>query len=169
MTDRRDQRTQREARVKRSDQRTHHSRRRARPHDLMALYAANAPDEKLRRGLRAAVGDIVRQQASSASMSSTTAVWQGDAERDGFRRVVVLGLSSPRRLRLRESMPRRVAPLGPSAAGRKEFAEFYAAEASPASSAARQSGSSSRDFMVLPAPAPPNTSGTQLSSAASTI
>ena len=31
----------------------------------MALYAANAPDEKLQPRLRTAVGDIVRQQAES--------------------------------------------------------------------------------------------------------
>ena len=37
----------------------------ARPDDLMALYAANAPDEKLQPRLRTAVGDIVRQQAEA--------------------------------------------------------------------------------------------------------
>src|SRR4051794_21790208 len=66
-TDRRDQTTQREARVKRSDQRilTTHVGSLPRPDDLMALYAANAPDEKLQPRLRAAVGGIVRQQAES--------------------------------------------------------------------------------------------------------
>src|SRR4051794_16744311 len=36
-----------------------------RPDDLMALYAADAPDEKLQPRLRAAVGEIVRRQAES--------------------------------------------------------------------------------------------------------
>ena len=36
-----------------------------RPDDLMALYAANAPDDKLQPRLRAAVGDIVRRQAET--------------------------------------------------------------------------------------------------------
>ena len=53
--------------MKRSDQRilTTHVGSLPRPDDLMALYAANAPDEKLQPRLRAAVGDIVRQQAES--------------------------------------------------------------------------------------------------------
>ena len=36
-----------------------------RPDELMALYAANASDDTLQPRLRAAVGDIVRQQAES--------------------------------------------------------------------------------------------------------
>ena len=53
--------------MKRSDQRifTTHVGSLPRPDDLMALYAANAPDEELQPRLRAAVGDIVRQQAES--------------------------------------------------------------------------------------------------------
>src|SRR3954452_18081077 len=53
--------------MKRSTQRilTTHVGSLPRPDDLMALYAANAPDEKLLPRLRAAVGDIVRQQAAS--------------------------------------------------------------------------------------------------------
>ena len=49
--------------MKRSDQRilTTHVGSLPRPDDLMALYAANAPDEKLQPRLRAAVGDIVRR------------------------------------------------------------------------------------------------------------
>ena len=51
--------------MKRSTQRilTTHVGSLTRPDDLMALYAANAPDEKLQPRLRTAVGDIVRQQA----------------------------------------------------------------------------------------------------------
>lgn len=53
--------------MKRSTQRilTTHVGSLTRPDDLMALYAANAPDEKLQPRLRTAVGDIVRQQAES--------------------------------------------------------------------------------------------------------
>ena len=36
-----------------------------RPDDLMALYAANAPDDKLQPRLRAAVGNIVRRQVET--------------------------------------------------------------------------------------------------------
>ena len=53
--------------MKRSDQRilTTHVGSLPRPDDLMTLYAANTPDEQLQPRLRAAVGDIVREQAAS--------------------------------------------------------------------------------------------------------
>ena len=61
-------RRKREARVKRSDRRicTTHVGSLPRPDDLMALFCVrNAPDETPQPRLRAAVGDIVRQQAES--------------------------------------------------------------------------------------------------------
>src|ERR1051325_2297052 len=56
--------TSTEARVQRSDRRiiTTHVGSLSRPDDLMSMYATDAPDEKLQPRLRAAVGDIVRQQ-----------------------------------------------------------------------------------------------------------
>jgi 5-methyltetrahydropteroyltriglutamate--homocysteine methyltransferase len=153
MTDRRDQKTQREARVKRSDQRilTTHVGSLPRPDDLMALYAANAPDEKLQPRLRAAVGDIVRQQVESGidvindgefgkAMRSTMdfgAWWSYVYPRlEGFE------------LREEHAKKGRAAWTFGSKE-RKEFAEFYAAEASAAASAARQSGSSSAQLYGL--------------------
>jgi 5-methyltetrahydropteroyltriglutamate--homocysteine methyltransferase len=149
----RDQKTQREARVKRSDQRilTTHVGSLPRPDDLMALYAANAPDEKLQPRLRAAVGDIVRQQAESGidvindgefgkAMRSTMdfgAWWSYVYPRlEGFE------------LREEHAKKGRAAWTFGSKE-RKEFAEFYAAEASAAASAARQSGSSSAQLYGL--------------------
>jgi 5-methyltetrahydropteroyltriglutamate--homocysteine methyltransferase len=149
----RDQKTQREARVKRSDQRilTTHVGSLPRPDDLMDLYAANAPDEKLQPRLRAAVGDIVRQQAESGidvindgefgkAMRSTMdfgAWWSYVYPRlEGFE------------LREEHAKKGRAAWTFGSKE-RKEFAEFYAAEASAAASAARQSGSSSAQLYGL--------------------
>ena len=53
--------------MKRSTQRiiTTHVGSLPRPDDLMALYAANASDEKLLPRLSAAVNDIVRRQAET--------------------------------------------------------------------------------------------------------
>jgi len=139
--------------VKRSDQRilTTHVGSLPRPDDLMALYAANAPDEKLQPRLRAAVGDIVRQQAESGidvindgefgkAMRSTMdfgAWWSYVYPRlEGFE------------LREEHAKKGRAAWTFGSKE-RKEFAEFYAAEASAAASAARQSGSSSAQLYGL--------------------
>ena len=139
--------------MKRSDQRifTTHVGSLPRPDDLMALYAANAPDEKLQPRLRAAVGDIVRQQAESGidvindgefgkAMRSTMdfgAWWSYVYPRlEGFE------------LREEHAKKGRAAWTFGSKE-RKEFAEFYAAEASAAASAARQSGSSSAQLYGL--------------------
>ena len=139
--------------MKRSDQRilTTHVGSLPRPDDLMDLYAANAPDEKLQPRLRAAVGDIVRQQAESGidvindgefgkAMRSTMdfgAWWSYVYPRlEGFE------------LREEHAKKGRAAWTFGSKE-RKEFAEFYAAEASAAASAARQSGSSSAQLYGL--------------------
>ena len=139
--------------MKRSDQRilTTHVGSLPRPDDLMALYAANAPDEKLQPRLRAAVGDIVCQQAESGidvindgefgkAMRSTMdfgAWWSYVYPRlEGFE------------LREEHAKKGRAAWTFGSKE-RKEFAEFYAAEASAAASAARQSGSSSAQLYGL--------------------
>src|SRR6185312_2864306 len=63
----RDRATYREAHVKRSHQRiiTTHVGSLPRPDDLMALYAANAPDAQLQPRLRAAIADVVRRQSET--------------------------------------------------------------------------------------------------------
>ena len=139
--------------MKRSDRRilTTHVGSLPRPDDLMALYAANASDENLQPRLRAAVGDIVRRQALSGidvvndgefgkAMRSTMdfgAWWSYVYPRlEGFE--------------LREEHARKGrAAWTFGSKERKEFAEFYAAEASAAAGAARQSGSSSAQLYGL--------------------
>jgi 5-methyltetrahydropteroyltriglutamate--homocysteine methyltransferase len=116
--------------VKRSDQRilTTHVGSLPRPDDLMALYAANAPDETLQPRLRASVGDIVRQQAETGV--------DVDPRLAGYE--------------LREEQAKKGrAAWTYGSKERKEFAAFYAAEASAAASAARQSGSSTATLYGL--------------------
>jgi 5-methyltetrahydropteroyltriglutamate--homocysteine methyltransferase len=149
----RDQKTQREARVKRSDQRilTTHVGSLPRPDDLMDLYAANAPDEKLQPRLRAAVGDIVRQQAESGIDVINDGEF-GKAMRSAMDFGAWWSYVYPRLegFELREEHAKKGrAAWTFGSKERKEFAEFYAAEASAAASAARQSGSSSAQLYGL--------------------
>jgi 5-methyltetrahydropteroyltriglutamate--homocysteine methyltransferase len=145
--------TQREACVKRSDQRilTTHVGSLPRPDDLMALYAANAPDEALQPRLRAAVGDIVRQQASSGIDVVNDGEF-GKAMRSATDFGAWWSYVYPRLAgyELREEQARKGrAAWTYGSKERKEFAEFYAAEASAAASATRQSGSSTATLYGL--------------------
>ena len=117
----------------------------------MALYAANAPDETLQPRLRAAVGDIVRRQAESGI----------DVINDGeygkaMRSAMDFGawwsyvyLVSKASNCAQEHAKKGRAAWTFGSKERKEFAVFYAAEASAAASAARQSGSSSAQLYGL--------------------
>ena len=139
--------------MKRSDQRilTTHVGSLPRPDDLMALYAANAPDEKLQPRLRAAVGDIVRQQAESGIDVVNDGEF-GKAMRSAMDFGAWWSYVYPRLegFELREEHAKKGrAAWTFGSKERKEFAEFYAAEASAAASAARQSGSSSAQLYGL--------------------
>jgi 5-methyltetrahydropteroyltriglutamate--homocysteine methyltransferase len=122
-----------------------------RPDDLMALYASNASDDKLQPRLRAAVGDIVRQQADSGIEIVNDGEY-GKAMRSSMDFGAWWSYVYPRlegfELREEEAKKGRAAWTFGSKE-RKEFAEFYAAEASAAASAARQSGSSTAQLYGL--------------------
>ena len=122
-----------------------------RPDDLMALYAANAPDEKLQPRLRTAVGDIVRQQAESGIDVVNDGEY-GKAMRSAMDFGAWWSYVYPRLagFELREEQAKKGrAAWTFGSKERKEFAEFYAAEASAAASAARQSGSSTAQLYGL--------------------
>ena len=139
--------------MKRSTQRilTTHVGSLTRPDDLMALYAANAPDEKLQPRLRTAVGDIVRQQAESGIDVVNDGEY-GKAMRSTMDFGAWWSYVYPRLegFEVREEQAKK--GRGAWTYGskeRQEFAEFYAAEASAAASAARQSGSSTAQLYGL--------------------
>jgi 5-methyltetrahydropteroyltriglutamate--homocysteine methyltransferase len=127
-----------------------------RPDDLMALYAANAPDDKLQPRLRAAVGDIVRRQAESGIDVVNDGEY-GKAMRSAMDFGAWWSYVYPRLqgFELREEQARKGrAAWTHGSKERKDFAEFYAAEASAAASAARQSGSSSATLYGLTCTSP---------------
>jgi 5-methyltetrahydropteroyltriglutamate--homocysteine methyltransferase len=139
--------------VKRSDQRIHttHVGSLPRPDDLMALYAANASDEELQPRLRAAVDGIVRQQVESGIDVINDGEY-GKAMRSSMDFGAWWSYVYPRLegFDLREESAKKGrAAWTFGSKERKEFAEFYAAEASAAASAARQSGSSSAQLYGL--------------------
>jgi 5-methyltetrahydropteroyltriglutamate--homocysteine methyltransferase len=144
--------------VKRSDQRiiTSHVGSLPRPDDLMALYAADAPEEKLKPRLHAAVGDIVRQQALSGIDVVNDGEY-GKAMRSSMDFGAWWSYVYPRlegfELRQEQAEKGRAAWTYGSKE-RKDFAEFYAAEASAAASAARQTGSSTATLYGLTCTAP---------------
>ncbi len=115
-----------------------------RPADLMALYADNASDDKLQPRLRSAIGDIVRRQAESGIDVVNDGEF-GKAMRSAMDFGAWWSYVYPRlqgfELRDEQAKKGRAAWTFGSKE-RKEFAEFYAAEASAAASAAKQSGSS---------------------------
>ena len=124
-----------------------------RPDDLMALYASNASDDKLQPRLRAAIGDIVRRQAETGVDIVNDGEY-GKAMRSSMDFGAWWSYVYPRLqgFELREEQAKK----GRSAwtfgsKERKDFAEFYAAEASAAASAARQSGSSTATLYGSPA------------------
>jgi 5-methyltetrahydropteroyltriglutamate--homocysteine methyltransferase len=127
-----------------------------RPDDLMALYAANAPDNKLQPRLRAAVGDIVRRQAETGIDVVNDGEY-GKAMRSAMDFGAWWSYVYPRLqgFELREEQAKKGrAAWTPGSKERKDFAEFYAAEASAAASAARQSGSSSATLYGLTCTSP---------------
>ena len=131
--------------MKRSTQRilTTHVGSLTRPDDLMALYAANAPDEKLQPRLRTAVGDIVRQQAESGIDVVNDGEY-GKAMRSAMDFGAWWSYVYPRLAgyELREEQARKGrAAWTYGSKERKEFAAFYAAEASAAATA-QQAGTS---------------------------
>jgi 5-methyltetrahydropteroyltriglutamate--homocysteine methyltransferase len=139
--------------VKRSSDRilTTHVGSLPRPSDLMALYEADAPDEKLQSRLRAAVGEIVRQQAESG-MDVVNDGEFGKAMRSSVDFGAWWSYVYPRLsgYELSEEQAKKGrAAWTYGSKERKEFAEFYAAEASAAASAAKQSGSSTAQLYGL--------------------
>ncbi len=131
--------------MKRSDQRilTTHVGSLPRPDDLMALYAADAPDETLQPRLRAAVGDIVRQQAETGVDVVNDGEY-GKAMRSAMDFGAWWSYVYPRLAgyELREEQARKGrAAWTYGSKERKEFAAFYAAEASAAATA-QQAGTS---------------------------
>ena len=131
--------------MKRSDQRilTTHVGSLPRPDDLMALYAADAPDETLQPRLRAAVGDIVRQQAETGIDVVNDGEY-GKAMRSAMDFGAWWSYVYPRLAgyELREEQARKGrAAWTYGSKERKEFAAFYAAEASAAATA-QQAGTS---------------------------
>jgi 5-methyltetrahydropteroyltriglutamate--homocysteine methyltransferase len=144
--------------VKRSTDRilTTHVGSLPRPADLMALYAADAPDEKLKPCLRAAVGEIVRQQADSGIDVVNDGEF-GKAMRSSMDFGAWWSYVYPRleRYELSEEQAKKGrAAWTYGSKERKEFAEFYAAEASAAASAAPQSGSSTAQLYGLTCTSP---------------
>jgi 5-methyltetrahydropteroyltriglutamate--homocysteine methyltransferase len=127
-----------------------------RPDELMALYAANASDDTLQPRLRAAVGDIVRQQAESGIDIVNDGEY-GKAMRSSMDFGAWWSYVYPRlegfELREEQAQKGRTAWTFGSKE-RKDFAEFYAAEASAAASAARQSGSSTAQLYGLTCTSP---------------
>jgi 5-methyltetrahydropteroyltriglutamate--homocysteine methyltransferase len=131
--------------VKRSDQRilTTHVGSLPRPDDLMALYAADAPDETLQPRLRAAVDDIVRQQAETRIDVVNDGEY-GKAMRSTMDFGAWWSYVYPRLAgyELREEQAKKGrAAWTHGSKERKEFAAFYAAEASAAATA-QQAGTS---------------------------
>jgi 5-methyltetrahydropteroyltriglutamate--homocysteine methyltransferase len=127
-----------------------------RPDELMALYAANASDDTLQPRLRAAIGDIVRQQAESGIDIVNDGEY-GKAMRSSMDFGAWWSYVYPRlegfELREEQAQKGRTAWTFGSKE-RKDFAEFYAAEASAAASAARQSGSSTAQLYGLTCTSP---------------
>jgi 5-methyltetrahydropteroyltriglutamate--homocysteine methyltransferase len=127
-----------------------------RPDDLMALYAANTVDDKLQPRLREATSDIVLQQARSGIDVVNDGEY-GKAMRSSMDFGAWWSYVYPRlqgfELREEHAKQGRAAWTFGSKE-RKDFAEFYAAEASAAANAARQSGTSSAQLYGLTCTAP---------------
>ena len=122
----------------------------------MALYASNAPDDKLQPRLRAAVDEIVRRQAETGIDIVNDGEY-GKAMRSSMDFGAWWSYVYPRLegFELREEQAKK--GRGAWTFGskeRKSFAEFYAAEASAAASAARQTGSSTATLYGLTCAAP---------------
>ena len=122
-----------------------------RPDDLMALYRDNSPDDKLQPQLHAAVDNIVRRQVETGIDIVNDGEF-GKAMRSAMDFGAWWSYVYPRLagFELSEEQAKKGrAAWTYGSKERKEFAEFYAAEASAAASAARQSGSSSAQLYGL--------------------
>jgi 5-methyltetrahydropteroyltriglutamate--homocysteine methyltransferase len=144
--------------MKRSTQRilTTHVGSLPRPDDLMALYRDDAPDATLQPRLRAAIGDVVRRQASSGIDVVNDGEF-GKAMRSAMDFGAWWSYVYPRLQGFELSAEQAKKGRGAWTHGskeRKDFAEFYAAEASAAASAARQSGSSTATLYGLTCTSP---------------
>ena len=134
--------------MKRSDQRiiTTHVGSLPRPDDLMALYRENASDESLQPQLRSAVSDIVRRQSANGIDVVNDGEF-GKAMRSamdfGAWWSYVYSRLAGYELREEQAMKGRAAWTFGSKE-RKEFAEFYAAEASAAATASQGGTSTAR-------------------------
>ena len=141
------------AKMKRSDGRiiTTHVGSLPRPDDLMALYRDNAPDGTLTPRLRAAIADVVRRQSESGIDVVNDGEF-GKAMRSAMDFGAWWSYVYPRLagFALREEQAKQGrAAWTHGSKERKEFAAFYAAEASAAASAAKQSGSSTAGLYGL--------------------
>ena len=134
--------------MKRSDQRiiTTHVGSLPRPDDLMALYRENASDESLQPQLRSAVNDIVRRQSASGIDVVNDGEF-GKAMRSAMDFGAWWSYVYPRlagyELSEEQAKKGRAAWTFGSKE-RKEFAEFYAAEASAAATASQGGTSTAR-------------------------
>jgi 5-methyltetrahydropteroyltriglutamate--homocysteine methyltransferase len=134
--------------VKRSDQRiiTTHVGSLPRPDGLMALYRENASDESLQPQLRSAVNDIVRRQSANGIDVVNDGEF-GKAMRGAMDFGAWWSYVYPRlagyELREEQAKKGRAAWTFGSKE-RKEFAEFYAAEASAAATASQGGTSTAR-------------------------
>jgi 5-methyltetrahydropteroyltriglutamate--homocysteine methyltransferase len=134
--------------VKRSDHRiiTTHVGSLPRPDDLMALYRENASDESLQPQLRSAVSDIVRRQSANGIDVVNDGEF-GKAMRNAMDFGAWWSYIYPRlagyELREEQAKKGRAAWTFGSKE-RKEFAEFYAAEASAAATASQGGTSTAR-------------------------
>ena len=134
--------------MKRSDHRiiTTHVGSLPRPDDLMALYRENASDESLQPQLRSAVSDIVRRQSANGIDVVNDGEF-GKAMRSAMDFGAWWSYVYPRlagyELREEQAKKGRAAWTFGSKE-RKEFAEFYAAEASAAATASQGGTSTAR-------------------------
>ena len=134
--------------MKRSDQRiiTTHVGSLPRPDDLMALYRENALDENLQPQLRSAVSDIVRRQLANGIDVVNDGEF-GKAMRSAMDFGAWWSYVYPRlagyELREEQAKKGRAAWTFGSKE-RKEFTEFYAAEASAAATASQGGTSTAR-------------------------
>jgi 5-methyltetrahydropteroyltriglutamate--homocysteine methyltransferase len=122
-----------------------------RPNDLMELYRNDAPDQTLLPRLRSAVADVVKQQVNSGINVVNDGEF-GKAMRSAMDFGAWWSYVYPRLggFELSEEQAKKGrAAWTYGSKERKDFAEFYAAEASAAASAARQSGSSSAQLYGL--------------------
>jgi 5-methyltetrahydropteroyltriglutamate--homocysteine methyltransferase len=126
-----------------------------RPDDLMALYRDNASEESLQLRLRSAIGDVVRRQVESGIDVVNDGEF-GKAMRSAMDFGAWWSYVYPRlagyELREEQAKKGRAAWTFGSKE-RKEFAEFYAAEASAAATAS-QGGTSTARLYGLTCTAP---------------